>query len=70
MSLTATREQKLQNTIIGPHNKEQKKPYQFVYTDFISLITPIDFGIERYFFIFTDDYIRITKSYTAKQKNK
>ncbi len=33
-------------------------------------ITPIGFGRERYFFTFTDDYTRITETYTAKRKSK
>lgn len=32
------------------------KPYQFIHTDLVGLITPIGFGGERYFFAFTDDY--------------
>lgn len=46
------------------------KPYQFIHTDLVGPITPIGFGGERYFFTFTDDYTRITETYTAKQKSE
>ena len=47
-----------------------KRPYQFVHTDLVGPITPIGFGVERYFFTFTDDYTRITETYTAKRKSE
>lgn len=34
------------------------------------LITPIGFEEEWYFFMFTNNYIRIIKMYTAKRKNE
>ena len=46
------------------------KPYQFIHIDLVGPITPIGFRGERYFFTFTDDYIRITETYTAKQKSQ
>lgn len=47
-----------------------ERPYQFVHTDLVGPITPIGFGAERYFFTFTDDYTRITETYTAKRKSE
>lgn len=46
------------------------KPYQFIHTDLVGPITPIGFGGERYFFTFTNDYTRITETYTAKRKSE
>lgn len=43
-----------------------KRAYQFIYTDFIGPITPIGFDAERYFFTFTDNHTRITKTYTGR----
>lgn len=46
------------------------KPYWYIYTDLVGLITPISFERKRYFFMSTNDYTHITKTYTAKWKNK
>lgn len=46
------------------------KPYPYIHIDFVGLIMPIGFGGERYFFTFTHNYTRITKTYTAKQKSE
>lgn len=46
-----------------------KKVYQFIYTDFIGLITLIRFEVERYFFTFTNDHTYITKMDIEKQKS-
>lgn len=47
-----------------------ERPHQSVHTDFVCPIAPISFGAERYFFTFTDDYTRITKTYIAERKSK
>ena len=44
-------------------------PYQFVYTDLVSFINLIGFSSEKYFFIFTNDVIRKTKTYTGIKKS-
>lgn len=41
-----------------------------MYIDLIGPITPIEFGAKRYFFMFTDDHTRITKTYTEKRKSE
>lgn len=46
-----------------------QQQYQFVYINFIGPINPVSFGRECYFFIFTDDYTRITEIYTGTKKN-
>ncbi len=50
--------------------KRVKKPYQFVHTDLIGSITPMEFGAKKYFFTFTNDYTRITEIYTWRQKRE
>lgn len=53
--------------------KRAKRPYQYIHTDLvgpITPITPIGFRGERYFFTFTDNYTRVTETYTAKKKSK
>lgn len=49
--------------------KYAQKLYQLIYTDLISLIKPIGFSRECYFFTFIDDYTRITKTYSGSRKN-
>lgn len=47
-----------------------KRPYQFIYIDLVGPIMLVEFGAKRYFFTFTDDHTRITKTYTVRQKSK
>ncbi len=47
-----------------------KRPYQLIHTDLVGPITPIRFGAERYFFMFTDDHTRIFETYTGKRKSE
>lgn len=43
-----------------------KRPYQFVHIDLIGLIILMEYGVKRYFFMFTNNNIRITESYTNR----
>ena len=45
------------------------RPYEFIHTDLIGPLTPQNFGGERYFFTFTDDFTRYTETYTGAQKS-
>lgn len=58
--------------IYNRHNpqKQASKAYPFIYTDLVDLINPIDFGDERYFFIFTDSFMWYTKVYINTHKSK
>ncbi len=55
------------------YNREPKKrpqqSCQFIHTDLVSLINPVGFAVERYFFTFTDDCTRYTETYTGSKKN-
>lgn len=46
------------------------KPFQYIHTNLVGPISPINFGGERYFFTFTNDYTRTTETYIVKQKSK
>ena len=43
--------------------------YQYIQKDLIEPINPIGFGEERYFFTFTDNFLRYTKMYTGSKKS-
>lgn len=47
-----------------------KRAYQFIHIDLFGPITPMGFGAERYFFMFTNDHTRITETYTGKWKSE
>lgn len=50
--------------------QKTKRLYQIIHINCLYVITLIGFKTERYFFIFTNDYICIIKTYIAKQKSK
>ena len=49
--------------------KRAQRPYQFVYTDLVGPIKPLDFSGQQYLFIFTDDCTKLTETYTANKKS-
>lgn len=50
--------------------KRAKRLYQFIYINLIRPIMPMAFEGKRYFFMFTNNNMRIIETYIGKQKSK
>lgn len=49
--------------------RRAQRPYQFIHTDLVRPIKPVGFVGERYFFTFTDNCTRLTKTYIGAKKS-
>lgn len=71
LTLVCDSSQRTEATKVYNRDPQEKaeRPYQFIHTDLVGPITPLGFGGEHYFFTFTNDYTRYTKTYTGAQKS-
>lgn len=59
--------QKPKTTKVYNRNTQEQatRPYKFIYTDLVRLLLLQNFRGEQYFFMFTDNFIRYTKTFTG-----